>query len=184
MAAAGSIWDVPNQLTNRSVPLRFRFHVAMAGLLAIGGDLNSWSQEDMAEAAGLVAEYKAVRHLVQRGTLHRLGEPGDEGPTVVQCAATDAAEALLLAWPSTERHGSPRLPVRLRGLDPAARYRDHPHGGGAPRGGTGRVRPHVGPAGGGLVEYVGSPDAAAFMNFGTYQALDRVFVHSLNHVAK
>jgi alpha-galactosidase len=123
-AMAAWVTDVPNQLTHRSVPLRFRFHVAMAGLLAIGGDLNSWSREDMAEAAGLVAEYKAVRHLVQHGTLHRLREPGDEGPTVVQYAATDAAEALLLAWRSTERHGSPRLPVRLRGLDPAARYRD------------------------------------------------------------
>ncbi|WP_371129702.1 alpha-galactosidase [Streptomyces sp. TLI_105] len=33
-----SAWvtDAPNQLTRRTVPLRFRFHVAMAGLLGIG----------------------------------------------------------------------------------------------------------------------------------------------------
>ncbi|MGW1887664.1 alpha-galactosidase [Streptomyces sp. NPDC001970] len=123
-AMAAWVTDVPNQLTRRSVPLRFRFHVAMAGLLAIGGDLNAWSPEELAEAAGLVAEYKAVRHLVQHGALHRLGEPGGAGPTVVQYTAPDSGEALLLAWRSTERHGSPRVPVRPGGLDPAARYRD------------------------------------------------------------
>lgn len=30
------VTDVPNQLTGRTVPLRFRFHVAMAGALGIG----------------------------------------------------------------------------------------------------------------------------------------------------
>ncbi|MEJ8661516.1 alpha-galactosidase [Streptomyces sp. MS1.AVA.4] len=121
---AAWVTDVPNQLTSRSVPLRFRFHVAMAGLLAIGGDLNAWSPDDMAEAAGLVAEYKAVRHLVQHGALHRIGEPGSEAPTVVQYTAPDSGETLLLAWRAHERHGSPRVPVRPGGLDPAVRYRD------------------------------------------------------------
>ncbi|MEU3298901.1 alpha-galactosidase [Streptomyces sp. NPDC006678] len=121
---AAWVTDVPNQLTSRSVPLRFRFHVAMAGLLAIGGDLNTWSPDDMAEAAGLVAEYKAVRHLVQHGALHRIGEPGSEHPTVVQYVSPDSGETLLLAWRAHERHGSPRVPVRPGGLDPAARYRD------------------------------------------------------------
>ncbi|MFI1696855.1 alpha-galactosidase [Streptomyces bobili] len=121
-----SAWvtDVPNQVTGRTVPLRFRFHSAMAGLLGIGGDLTRWSKEELAEGAALVAEYKEVRHLVQHGALYRLTEPLGDRPTVVQYVAEDAAELLVLAWQRGPRHGTPRLPVRLPALTPGARYRD------------------------------------------------------------
>ncbi|MFI0084997.1 alpha-galactosidase [Streptomyces bobili] len=121
-----SAWvtDVPNQVTGRTVPLRFRFHSAMAGLLGIGGDLTRWSQEELAEGAALVAEYKEVRHLVQHGAQYRLTEPLGDRPTVVQYVAEDAAELLVLAWQRGPRHGTPRLPVRLPALTPGARYRD------------------------------------------------------------
>ncbi|MFE6956043.1 alpha-galactosidase [Streptomyces sp. NPDC057696] len=118
------VTDVPNQLTGRTVPLRFRFHVAMAGALGIGGDLTRWSQDELREAAGLVAEYKNVRRLVQHGRLDRLSPPSDDTPSVVQYTAPDATETLLLAWRRTSRYGIPQLPVRLRGLTPKARYRD------------------------------------------------------------
>ncbi|MFJ5215495.1 alpha-galactosidase [Streptomyces sp. NPDC088354] len=121
---AAWVTDVPNQLTGRTVPLRFRFHVAMAGLLGIGGDLSRWPEEELAEAAELVAEYKTVRHLVQHGVLHRPAGPGDDGPTVVQYVSPDAEETLLLAWRPPLPHGAPRRPVRLAGLTPGARYRD------------------------------------------------------------
>lgn len=121
-----SAWvtDVPNQLTGHSVPLRFRFHVAMAGLLGIGGDLTRWSEEELAESAELVAAYKKVRHLVQRGRQYRLTEPLGEGPTAVQYLADDASELLLLGYRRSPRYGTPRLPVLLRDLVPGARYRD------------------------------------------------------------
>ncbi|MFD5778425.1 alpha-galactosidase [Streptomyces sp. NPDC126933] len=121
---AAWVTDVPNQHTGRSVPLRFRFHVAMAGVLGVGGDLTRWSDGELAEGAALVDQYKTVRHLVQHGTLHRLRTPAEDGPTAVQYTAADRSEALLLIWQRTPRHGAPRLPVRLAGLDPAARYRD------------------------------------------------------------
>ncbi|WP_329267327.1 alpha-galactosidase [Streptomyces sp. NBC_01451] len=125
-ARAMSAWvtDVPNQLTARSVPLRFRFHSAMCGLLGVGGDLTRWSEEELAEGAALVAEYKKVRHLVQHGELHRLSAPLGEEPTVVQYVGEDAGEALVLGFRYGPRHGLPGIPVRLRGLTPGARYRD------------------------------------------------------------
>lgn len=121
-----SAWvtDVPNQLTGHSVPLRFRFHVAMAGLLGVGGDLTRWSEEELAEGAALVTTYKKVRHLVQQGRQYRLGEPLGDTPTAVQYLAEDAGELLLLAYRRSPRHGMPVLPVRLRGLPAGARYRD------------------------------------------------------------
>ncbi|WP_198357548.1 alpha-galactosidase [Streptomyces fildesensis] len=121
---AAWVTDVPNQLTGRTVPLRFRFHVAMAGVLGIGGDLTRWSDDELTEGAALLTQYKRVRHLVQHGTLHRPRGPVDEGPAAVQYTAADRSEALLLVWRRTPRHGGPRLPLRLAGLDPTARYRD------------------------------------------------------------
>ncbi|MFC7260036.1 alpha-galactosidase [Streptomyces lutosisoli] len=117
------VTDTPNQLTGRTVPLRFRFHVAMAGALGIGGDLTRWSEEELREAADLVAEYKKVRHLVQHGRLDRLSPPSEDAVSVVQYTAADASEALLLAYRRVSRHGAPALPARLCGLTPAARYR-------------------------------------------------------------
>ncbi|MYV55245.1 alpha-galactosidase [Streptomyces sp. SID3212] len=121
---AAWVTDVPNQLTARSVPLRFRFHVAMAGALGIGGDLARWSEEELAEAAELIAAYKRVRPLVQHGVLHRPRGPVDDGPSAAQYTSADRSEALLLVWQRGPRHGSPRTPLRLAGLDPDARYRD------------------------------------------------------------
>lgn len=95
-AMAAWVTDVPNQLTGRSVPLRFRFHVAMAGVMGIGGDLTRWSEEELAEGAELVAQYKRVRPLVQHGVLHRPRGPVDDGPTAVQYTSADRSEALLL----------------------------------------------------------------------------------------
>ncbi|GGV28835.1 alpha-galactosidase [Streptomyces longisporoflavus] len=121
---AAWVTDVPNQLTGRSVPLRFRFHVAMAGVLGVGGDLSRWTDDELAEGADLVAQYKRVRHLVQHGILHRPRGPVDDGPAAVQYTATDGSEALLLVWRRSPRHGSPHPVLRLQGLDPDARYRD------------------------------------------------------------
>ncbi|MGW0908346.1 alpha-galactosidase [Streptomyces sp. NPDC002853] len=121
---AAWVTDVPNQLTARSVPLRFRFHVAMAGVLGLGGDLTRWSEDELAEGANLVAQYKRVRHLVQHGTLHRPRGPVDDAPSAVQYTAADADETLLLVWRRSARHGATSPALRLASLDPAARYRD------------------------------------------------------------
>lgn len=43
---AAWVTDVPNFLTGRTLPLRFRFHVAMAGVLAIGGNLPASTSGD------------------------------------------------------------------------------------------------------------------------------------------
>ncbi|WP_405679675.1 GH36 C-terminal domain-containing protein [Streptomyces sp. NBC_01511] len=122
MAAWGT--DVPNELSARTVPLAFRFHVATAGVLAVGGDLTRWSDGELAAGAGFVATYKRVRRLVQHGVQHRLRAPADDGPTVVQYTSADRTQALVLAWQRAPRRGRPELPVHLAGLEPAAVYRD------------------------------------------------------------
>jgi alpha-galactosidase len=120
-AMAAWVTDSPNFLTARAIPLRFRFHVAMAGVLGIGGNLLSWTEAELAEAARLVAEYKAIRPTVQMGQQYRL-RSADGSIAGVQYVRGD--EVVVLVWGPGPRFGAGSGPVRLAALDPAARYRD------------------------------------------------------------
>ncbi|MFI9551515.1 alpha-galactosidase [Nonomuraea endophytica] len=118
-AMAAWVTDSPNPITGRRVPLAFRFHVAMAGVLGLGGDLPNWSEQELDEAAGLVALYKDIRPVVQHGELHRLRE-------AVQY--TLGERVVVLAFRRRAAFGAPGVPLRLSGLDPDARYRDEDTG--------------------------------------------------------
>lgn len=122
--AAMSCWvtDSPNPLTGRRVPLGYRFHVAMAGALGLGGDLTAWSQAELAEAAAQIAAYKRIRRTVQHGRLYRLGgEPGVER-SAVQYVRDE--QVVVLAYNPFTPDGSAPWRLRLAGLEPGARYLD------------------------------------------------------------
>lgn len=114
--------ESPNPLTGREAPLRYRFHVAMAGALGVSGDLRQWSDQERREATAHVAAYKRIRHLVQHGRLYRLTPARVEGVTAIQYLSQDGTEAAVLAWRPIARHGQPDPPLRLAGLDPDATY--------------------------------------------------------------
>ncbi|VVJ25221.1 Alpha-galactosidase (EC [Amycolatopsis camponoti] len=127
-AGAMSAWvtDNPNFVTGRSVPLRFRFHVAMAGVLGIGGDIVRWPGDDLALARELVALYKDIRPVVQHGALHRLRPPVDDGVTALQYVHED--RTVVFAYRQASHFNAPERPLRLEGLDPAHRYVDSDDG--------------------------------------------------------
>ena len=119
-----SAWvtDSPNPLTGREAPLSFRFHVAMAGALGLGGDLPRWDASELREAAAFVALYKEIRPVVQHGALYRLADPAESALTAVQYVLGDEVVVFFFRRPAD--YGRPLTPPRLAGLDPAARYRD------------------------------------------------------------
>ena len=123
-AATMSNWvtDSPNPITGREIPLSYRFHVAMAGTLGIGGNLLEWSDDDMRTAAELTAQYKTIRDTVQFGDLYRLG--GEQGVelSAVQYILDDQV-AVLAYEPSRSLSNARRL-FRLAGLEPGAAYVD------------------------------------------------------------
>ncbi|WP_028805553.1 alpha-galactosidase [Streptomyces sp. 142MFCol3.1] len=125
-----SAWvtDSPNPLTGRRVPLAFRFHSAMAGVLGIGGDLAHWTPQEMEEATRLIALYKDIRPVIQHGRQYRLSDPNQSPVTAVQYVGADAERtAVLVSRPSTA-FGCIHPPLRLRGLVHDARYRDEDSG--------------------------------------------------------
>ncbi|WIY00048.1 alpha-galactosidase [Amycolatopsis mongoliensis] len=123
-ARAMSAWvtDNPNFVTGRSMPLRFRFHVAMAGVLGIGGDIVHWPGEDLALARELIALYKDIRPVVQHGALYRLRPPVDDGIVAFQYVHED--RAVVFAYRQAAHFAAPERPLRLDGLASADRYID------------------------------------------------------------
>jgi alpha-galactosidase len=119
---AAWVTDSPNVTTDRGTPIRFRFHVAMAGALGIGGDLAAWTEDELREAAGLVAAYKEIRPIVQHGIQHRLA--GDGTLSAVQYVSPDRDEHVVLAWCPTRPYGHTPGPLRLAAVKPDGTYRD------------------------------------------------------------
>jgi alpha-galactosidase len=116
------VTDVPN-FNGRSTPLQYRFLVAMMGSLGIGGNLNKWSESDMALAARMVALYKSIRKTVQEGSLYRLFSPRSDGFSASQYVAEDGGQSVLFAFRTAQHFGYPAPVVRLSGLDERAVYR-------------------------------------------------------------
>jgi len=118
------VTDSPSWANNRTTSLDYRFLSSMQGGLGIGANLNKWSDADFADAARMVAAYKAVRQTVQRGALYRLVRPGDASGRVANLyVSSDRRQAVLFAFlhSSTELDVLPR--IGLAGLDPARHYR-------------------------------------------------------------
>lgn len=115
------VTDSPNFLTQRAVPLKFQFHVAMMGTLGIGADLTKLAEDELKQAAKLVAKYQEIRATVQDGDFHRLDNPSPNDYRLFQYSAADQA-VLFVFLPASliGRHGTR---AQLRGLDPDATYR-------------------------------------------------------------
>lgn len=113
------VTDVPNFLSQRSIGLTFRFHSAMTGSLGIGCDLSAMSDEDLRTSAKYVKQYKQLRPLMQRW--HRLENPSSNDYRLIQYSSP--AGAVLFVFLPASRLGHTSTTVRLRGLEPTARYR-------------------------------------------------------------
>ncbi|MGF0177005.1 alpha-galactosidase [Streptomyces sp. Marseille-Q5077] len=120
------VTDAPGIFDPRPRSLAFRFVNAMCGVLGIGADLRAWTPEQRVEAARWIARYKDLREVVHHGEARLLGSPAD-----TTCGVQyDAGDRTVVAALGTGRlDGSPLVPgrpdrLRLRALEPAARYRD------------------------------------------------------------
>jgi alpha-galactosidase len=117
------VTDVPNEQTGRLAPLEFRFHVAMQGVLGLGGNIRTWSPEDLAEARRLVAEYKAIRPLIQHGQQFWLRAPAPIGACGVQYVAQDGLSTAVLLYQVRGLRGQGARRFPLHALHAERRYR-------------------------------------------------------------
>lgn len=103
------------------VPLEFRMHVSMCGSLGIGGDLLKWTADERKIAAGCVALYKQIRHIVQFGDVYRLRSAA-HAFSALMYVASDQMEGVLFAFRTHIAEPVSLPPVYLRGLQADALY--------------------------------------------------------------
>jgi alpha-galactosidase len=108
-------------MDNRNIPLRFGMYCAMCGSLGIGVDLNKKSEEERAEIAGYITQYKKIRETIQFGDLYRLKSLTRDEIHAVQYVHKE--QAVLFVFLDHERYGKKDYPLRLRGLEPGVIYR-------------------------------------------------------------
>lgn len=117
------VTDVPNSADNRTVPLDYRFMVAMEGSLGIGNNLNKWSLQDFDAARKYIAAYKQIRNTVQHGDLYRLVSTLNNNPySATESVSSDRSQAVLFAYLHSSFGGYSYPRLFLQGLDPAAQY--------------------------------------------------------------
>ncbi len=129
------VTDVPNFIDKRSVPLKFRYLVAMNGSLGIGGNLKYWTDAEMSQSKDMVAYYKSIRQTVQRGALYHLMTPASganpdpnaasnlDTNWAIEHVAQDGGQAVVFAFLQSQRFGAPFPTVVLQGLAPDAQYK-------------------------------------------------------------
>jgi alpha-galactosidase len=119
-------WVTHMKRNNLDYSLKYRFHSSFMGSLGIGTNLNELTEAELTEAAGLVADYKAIRPLVQQGDFYRLTGLNQAGQALlaVQYLAPDRSDGVILAYNRTS-HLFWTNPQRVfpRNLDPAGSYR-------------------------------------------------------------
>ena len=104
------------------VPLPFRFHASMCGVLGVGGNLPHWSNKERAEASHWIALYKEIRPIVQLGVQYRLRSPQDTAFSAVMYVSDDQAEAVLFVFRVYIPDPTILPPIYLRGLQTDAQY--------------------------------------------------------------
>ena len=130
ISAVGShVSAVPNHQTGRSVPLKTRGAVAMAGSFGYELDLGKLTPAEKEEVKAQVKAYKDNWKLIQDGEYYRLSNPYEpDGLGAWEFAAEDGSEALLTVV-ALNTHGNPLTSyVRLKGLRADGWYRDEAAG--------------------------------------------------------
>ena len=124
IAAMGShVSASPNHQTGRSTPLGTRAVVAMSGTFGYELDPAALTAEEKEKIREQIVKYHSWQDLIREGDYFRLGGEDDNRPyTAWQMVSIDKTEALL-NFVLKEPSSNPKpLHLRLKGLDPDARY--------------------------------------------------------------
>ncbi len=114
------VTDCPNFLSQRNIPLRFRFHSAMMGTLGVGGNILKWSEEDLELSREMIEQYKEIREVVQEGDFYRLNHTSQNDYHLFQY--TKEKETLLFAFLPQTKVGHRPAKIKLRNLEKDAMY--------------------------------------------------------------
>ena len=121
--AGAHVSAVPNHQTGRTVPLKMRGDVALAGNFGFELDPGKLSPDEYEEAKKMVARVRELRSLVQTGTFWRLLSPFEGKQTAWAFVSEDRKSVLFCVYNTLSVPNSAPLRIRLRGLLPEAQYK-------------------------------------------------------------
>ncbi|CAO3594009.1 unnamed protein product [Absidia cylindrospora] len=106
---------------SKYIPLGYRFHVSFMGALGIGSNIMKYTDEQQKEATYWIQVYKQLRHVLQLGDLDWI-HADHTRLVVTMTTAHDRKEAVVLGFRPSSPFWLPIPPIRLRHLDPQAKY--------------------------------------------------------------
>ena len=121
-AIAAHVTAVPNHQTKRTVPLKFRFDVAMTARLGFELHPKNLSAEELAFAKRAVEDYKRIRPVVQLGDQYRLASPYENPFSAMMYVSEDRSRAVFFALGYANADKAD-VALALQGLDPERDYR-------------------------------------------------------------
>ena len=123
-AMGAHVSAVPNGTTGRMTPMETRGVAAMHGAFGYEMDLSKCTPEEKDTIRRQTAYFKAHYELIQNGDYYRLSTPFRNGPyTAWEHVSHDRREALVSLVTGVFHGAPPFLTLRIKGLDPALRYR-------------------------------------------------------------
>ena len=123
-ALGAHVSAVPNHQVGRETPIATRAAVAFFGNLGYELDPRTLDQAEADDVRAQIAWYKERRELLHDGRFHRLRSPFEgDGNETAWMVVDDGASHALVGWYRTLSRPLPGPShLRLRGLDPTARY--------------------------------------------------------------
>lgn len=124
MAMAQHVGMQPNFQTGRTLPLKFRFDVAMTGRMGLELIPSEMTEAERVFSAQAIKEYKQIREVVQLGELYRLVSPySKQGVASLMYVSPEKHKAVFFAY-KLEHFYNQTLPrLRMAGLDHTKKYR-------------------------------------------------------------
>lgn len=112
----------PNQQCGRITPLKSRGDIAQLGATGYELDTTKCEQEEIAEIARQVQEYKKIEDLVLFGDLYRLSEMRDSNVFAHQLVSKDKKKAVLVAMRGLVCPSAPPTHLYPQGLEENTTY--------------------------------------------------------------
>ena len=117
------VTDSPHWLNHRTTSLTYRMLSSMQGSLGIGANITRWTPEESALAKQLIAAYHQVQPTIVQGDLYRLISPRDGSEfSATQTVKRDQSQSVVFAFIHSTNKGRLFPTLKLKGLEPSARY--------------------------------------------------------------
>jgi len=120
-ACAAHVSMCPNHQTGRTLPLKYRFDVAMSARMGLELNPTDMNEEELAFVRSAVGEYKNIRTLVQHGDLYRLMSPY-EGDVAALMYVLEG-RAVVFVYKIAHHLGQFMPTLKLKGLSGNTQYR-------------------------------------------------------------